>query len=130
MEVPVHSWSGGTASSRRHVGPAVFAASGADRTKSPVAGCQAVSVELAVVEPAVLRVALGRWSLGRHHGPRGSGQVSRRSRQAASCVRVIERRLAGGAAAAAHAGEAPRGRTHSKAVAARSKAAHYGTPDF
>jgi hypothetical protein len=42
----------------------------------------------------------------------------------------VEGRLAGAAAAAAHAGQAPRCGTHSKAFAARSSKAHSGTSDF
>ncbi len=50
MEMPVHSRRGGAASSRRDVGAAIFAASGADRTQSRIAGGETVSVEPAVAE--------------------------------------------------------------------------------
>src|ERR1035441_5304488 len=130
MEMPVHPGRSGAASSWRDVGLAIFAAPGVDRAKSRVAGGEAVSVELAVVERRLLCDAAGRGSLGRDYGPRGSGQVSRSSREAARRARFVEGGLAGIGAHSAHAGETSRCGTHSKTIAARSSKAHHGASDF
>src|ERR1700722_16230258 len=130
MEVSVHPTRGGAASSWRDARPAVFAASGAHRAKSFVAGGKAVSVELAVVEPPLLWDAAGGGHLGRDYGPGRSGQVSGTERKVAGRARDVEGRLPGGVASASHAGQTPRRGTLSKAVPARGAKAHHGASDF
>ncbi len=63
----------------------------------------------------------GQGEVGKYPGVRG---------KFGAALALLEGRLAGAAAAAAHAAQATRCGTHSKAVAARSEEAHSGESDF
>jgi len=105
LEMRVYAGGGGAAPSRVDAGKRFGAAAGVDRTQSGTVGGEAVSVEFAVVESAVLCGAIGgRGGAGRQR-PRRHRAFSGAARQVANGASVVARRLGCAAIAASDAAE-------------------------